>query len=632
LTKYRADIDGLRAIAVLVVVFYHAGFTTFSGGYVGVDVFFVISGFVITRRLLDDVYANRFSISDFYVRRMRRIFPALFLVVAITWLVGLFLFLPPHFEDLSKSTVATALFSSNIYFWRSSGYFDISALVRPLLHTWSLAVEEQYYVFMPLAIFVVARFWQRKWLWFFIPVTLASFGLSVAATAVAPTANFFLLPTRAWELLLGALLVMAPLGWRIPRLAANALGVAGLCLIAYAVLTFTEETPFPGFAALLPCVGAALLIYAGGVQPGILAARFLSLAPLVSIGLISYSMYLYHWPLIVFSRYVLLREFTIAESGGLIVASVALGYLSYRFVEQPFRYPRQRRRAGPVFAATLGAVVLVGALGVVGAVSRGFPSRFPDFVKREIAGYHEWKPKTCFLLSGQSSKEWRSESCMRTTGHSRNILLWGDSFAAHYVPGLIRHGEALPGNVIQYTAAGCMPILSFFSYSLPLCQEFNLNVLDVIKQQKIETVIMSGRWSSLRGRGVDGLRPTIETLKKLGVDVYVIGQSPIFPIDVHTLAYRDGNGKEQADLQRSLAIDPHINEQLRDVIADSAVFIDPLPRLCVGTLCPYMQGGRFLYEDYGHFSTDGADRAVGRYISFGAFARAKTPDLRASGH
>ena len=238
--KYRPDVDGLRAVAVLPVVLFHAGVAGFDGGFVGVDVFFVISGYVITLRLLSDLQEGRFSIIDFYERRVRRIFPALFFMMALTTVVAALLFLPPNFEDFSKSAVATALFASNFYFWKFSGYFEPSALLRPLLHTWSLAVEEQYYIFMPIAMYLAYRFAKARWLLVFLPVALLSFALSVVATSTAPTANFFLLPTRAWELLLGALLVLTPPPALARKAWADAIGFVGLGLILYAVLAYTR--------------------------------------------------------------------------------------------------------------------------------------------------------------------------------------------------------------------------------------------------------------------------------------------------------------------------------------------------------------------------------------------------------
>lgn len=612
MTKYRADIDGLRAVAVLAVLLFHAGLSWFSGGFVGVDVFFVISGYVIAKRILEDVQNNRFSIIDFYVRRSRRIFPALFAMVLLTWITALFLFLPQQFTDLSKSTVATALFSSNIYFWQNSGYFDASALMRPLLHTWSLAVEEQYYIFMPVAVYAVARFGRGRWSAFFFPVAIISFALSVYATPFAPTANFFLLPTRAWELLLGALLVFTPLRPVRSRLTVEAIAGAALLMIGYAVLFFTEDTPFPGISALLPCGGAALLIYIGEGQHRAFVTRFISLKPMVWVGLISYSLYLVHWPTIVFSRYLLLREFRPAETLALVIASLSFAYLSYRFIEQPFRHPKPQSRSTLTLAsagATLALIILIGGIGVW---TKGLPQRFPDYVPREIEAQNEWLEGTCFLTAKQTPDAWDAAKCTRTTGHGRNILLWGDSFAAHYVPGLMHRSDQIGANIIQYTAAGCRPILSYFSYAQPNCHAFNSRVPEIIKAKGIDEVIISARWVSLRSRGLTDLPDTLEQLHRLGVRTSVIGQSPEFPVDVQTLAYRQRRSNSARIGEWPIMIDPKINQQIRLMTAGLANYIDPMKGMCSGTVCEYMQGDEFLYMDFGHLSALGSDLAISR--------------------
>lgn len=625
MTKYRADIDGLRAIAVLAVVIYHAGVTALGGGFVGVDVFFVISGYVITRRLLDDARAGRYSIADFYVRRIRRIFPALFCMVLVTWGIAAFLFLPDQFEDLSKSTAATGLFVSNLYFWRHSGYFDASALLRPLLHTWSLAVEEQYYIFMPLAVFAVARFGKQRWALCFIPVALASLTLSILATKVAPTANFFLLPTRAWELLLGALLVMAPLPQLRSRMGAEAVGAVAFGLILYAVFAFTEDTAFPGLNALFPCVGAAALIYLGEGHHRTAATRLLALTPLVWIGLISYSMYLWHWPITVFARHLLLRDFTAADTVMLIVASGVLGYLSYRFIEQPFRHPRPDARSAGVLWGGAGAMAVIAAVGALGVALKGLPQRFPDFQRIEIAGTEQWMERTCFLGANQTWRAWDPTACTRTGGLDTNMLLWGDSFAAHYVPGLISHSTDLPGNLVQYTAAGCRPIFEFFSYSLPNCHDFNSRVPQIIRSMKIKTVVIAARWQKLGSRGFTGLQQTVEALRDLGVKVYVVGQSPEFPIDVQSLAYRQSRAGAQPPGNWPSAVHPKVNQELQEVVSGIASYIDPIAKLCEAQTCQYIRDGKFLYEDYGHLSAAGSSLAVARYLT-----RAQLPNPRSA--
>lgn len=610
--KYRADVDGLRAVAVLPVLLFHAGVAGFDGGFVGVDVFFVISGYVITLKLLSDLEQGRFSIIDFYERRVRRIFPALFFMIALTTAAAYFLFLPPNFEDYSKSAVATALFGSNIYFWKFSGYFEPSAQLRPLLHTWSLAVEEQYYIFMPIAMYVGYRFLKARWLWFFMPAIILSFALSVFATATAPTFNFFMLPTRAWELLIGAMLVLTPLPQPARRGIAEAIGVAGLGLILYAVFAYTEETAFPGVNALAPVIGSAMVIYAGTAH-STLTAQALSWKPMVGIGLISYSLYLAHWPIAVFLRYLTLRPPTPMESAAIIAASFVLAYVSWRFIEQPFRRPGNPFPRRRLFAAATAAMVLVSAAGVAGVMSGGFAWRYPDFKELTVFDQSDWKIRECFLDGDQTFADWGGEDCLLTTGNADNALLWGDSFAAHYAPGIISNAADIPYNVYHYTAAGCPPVLSYYSYARPNCDGFNRDALKLIKDKDIKAVIISSRWTSLKVRGLSEIRSTIDALHAMGVKTYVIGQSAEFGANVDVLDYRTG-GIETASW--TSIIDPAINAELKEKIGTDATFIDPLPFLCQGdeTLCEFKKDGVMRYFDYGHLSTAGAAEAVKFYF------------------
>jgi len=610
--KYRADVDGLRAVAVLPVLLFHAGVAGFDGGFVGVDVFFVISGYVITLKLLSDLEQGRFSIVDFYERRIRRIFPALFFMIALTTVVAYFLFLPPNFEDYSKTAVATTLFSSNIYFWKFSGYFEPSAQLRPLLHTWSLAVEEQYYIFMPIAMYVGYRFFKARWLLLFLPAIILSLALSIYATATAPTFNFFMLPTRAWELLIGAMLVLTPLPQSSRRGVAELVGLVGLGLIFYAVFTYTEETAFPGINALAPVLGSAMVIYAGTAHRT-MTAQVLSLKPLVGIGLISYSLYLAHWPIAVFLRYLTLREPTPMESAAIIAASFVIAVFSWKFVEQPFRrpgnvFPRQR-----LFAAGMAAMVVVAAAGVAGMMTGGFAYRYPDFKEMTEFDQSAWKVRKCFMDGDQTFADWGGDDCLLTTGKPENALLWGDSFAAHYAPGIVQNAENIPYNVYNYTAAGCPPVLSYYSYARPNCDGFNRDALKLIKDKDIKAVIISSRWTSLKLRGLDEIRSTITALHDMGVKTYVIGQSTEFGANVDVLDYRTG-GVETASW--TSIIDPHINAELKQKVGDDATFIDPLPFLCQADekMCEFKKDGVLRYFDFGHFSTAGAAEAVKFYF------------------
>ncbi|MEQ1617505.1 MAG: acyltransferase family protein [Terricaulis sp.] len=602
--QHRPEIDGLRAIAIIPVLLFHAGIGAVSGGYVGVDVFFVISGYLITRLIREDLEAGRFSILGFYNRRIRRILPALVFVVVATIVAALLFLTPTALSDFSKSLASVSAFASNFYFWKASGYFENSALLRPLLHTWSLAVEEQFYIFMPIAAYLVHRYFRKRWLAIFAAAAISSFALSMLATQRAPTANFFLLPTRAWELLVGALLAGAALP-AVGALARQALSLAGLTLICWAVFAYNEATPFPGVAALAPCLGACLIIAFADARENWIG-RVLASKPMVAIGLISYSLYLVHWPIAVFWRTLTLRAPDVLDAACIIALSLAIAAFSWRFVEQPFR-KRGGASNAKVIAIGVAALAALGALGVFGWATNGLPQRFPAQARVETAREAEalWRNGICFYQHDIPYESWRPERCVSNPNGEVPVLLWGDSFAAHYVPGILQAGGR--ARVYQYTAAGCPPVLSYYSYALPQCQGFNQNALRIIDELNIKRVILSARWVNLRRRGLDGLRSTLDALAQRDVEVFVIGQSPMFITAVPEIVARTGEDAW------SMSIDPSINDALRAVSAD-AHFIDPIPSLCRRGECRLRAPEGYLYWDDGHFTELGAAMAVRAYV------------------
>jgi peptidoglycan/LPS O-acetylase OafA/YrhL len=331
---YRADIDGLRAVAVVPVLLFHAGFPAFGGGFVGVDVFLVISGYLITANILGHSDGGRFSVIDFYARRIRRIFPALFAMLLGTAAIGLLVLLPGDLADLGREVSAATAFASNVLYWRETGYFEATAGQKLLLHTWSLAVEEQFYVAFPLLMYLAARADISRVL--VIAGALAlSFALALWGVRHEPAATFYLAPTRAWELLLGALLAAGAIPAPARRRVRDGLSLLGLGLIAWGVLAFSPRTPFPGASALVPCLGAALVIHAGAGGRS-LGGRLLGSPATVFVGLISYSLYLWHWPLLVLAKYYAVRELTGAEVLAVLLLSVLVATVSWRFVERPF--------------------------------------------------------------------------------------------------------------------------------------------------------------------------------------------------------------------------------------------------------------------------------------------------------
>ncbi len=376
--RHRQEIDGLRAVAVVPVILFHAGFSIFSGGFIGVDIFFVISGYLITSIILAECNDGRFSVVRFYERRARRILPALAVVILACIPFAWMWMLPEQLKDFASSAVAVALFSSNILFWRQSGYFNPLAEQKPLLHTWSLAVEEQYYMLFPLFILLMWRFGRRPLFSAIVLIAGVSLLLSEIGIRTVPTATFYLAPTRAWELLVGSLCALAQ--FQRPQRTNNVLGLAGLGLIVYAIFCFDASTPFPSLYALVPVIGAALIILFA--PQGTWVARLLSMRGFVGIGLISYSAYLWHQPLFAFARIHSLRQPSVLLMATLCALSLVLAYLSWRFVEQPFRRREGRLLAGAPKVLTAAAIAtgLMIAAGIGGYLARGFPKRMPATV------------------------------------------------------------------------------------------------------------------------------------------------------------------------------------------------------------------------------------------------------------
>ena len=337
--QYRPEIDGLRAVAVIPVILFHAGFSAFSGGFVGVDVFFVISGYLVTSIILSEMENGRFRLSRFYERRARRIFPALFFMVALCIPLAWLSLTPKDMKDFATSLVGVSTFSSNIFFWSESGYFETFAELKPLLHTWSLAVEEQYYILFPLALILAWPLGKRPVLAMLAMVFVVSLAAAHWGAYNKPSATFYLLPTRGWEILLGAFaafyLARKDSNHRPRATISDFLSIAGLVLITFAILSFDEETPTPSLATLIPTVGALLIILFS--QNGVFVQRMLSCKVMVGIGLISYSMYLWHQPLFAFARQLFLLEPPKTLMVALCLTTLAVGYVSWRFVEKPFR-------------------------------------------------------------------------------------------------------------------------------------------------------------------------------------------------------------------------------------------------------------------------------------------------------
>jgi peptidoglycan/LPS O-acetylase OafA/YrhL len=425
--EYRREVDGLRALAVLPVILFHAGFRAFGGGFVGVDVFFVISGYLITSIIVGEIGHGRFSIIDFYERRARRILPALFFVMLACLPCAWLWLMPGDMKRFASSLLAVSLFSSNLFFWSESGYFDTAAELKPLLHTWSLAVEEQYYVIFPVLLILAWRFTRRAVVAILVLIAGASLALAQWGFTADPAGAFYLLPSRGWELLVGAFVAfhLSKQGAeRPPRWSGEFGGVVGVLLLVFAIVAYDEHTPFPGFYALVPVVGTALIILLADKHTFV--GKLLGNKVPVGIGLVSYSAYLWHQPLFAFARH---RSMTAPGDGllaGLIIVTFLLAYLSWRFVEAPFR-DRGRFSRGTVFRLSgLGGLFFMG-LGLAGIQTSGFRARFDIVLPPK-----PWDSIKCHGAVALAQYKDPVGEClgMAGNGKARDIYLVGDSHAA----------------------------------------------------------------------------------------------------------------------------------------------------------------------------------------------------------
>ncbi len=531
-TEYRADVDGLRALAVLLVVFYHAGLG-FPGGFIGVDIFFVISGYLITGQILVDLDRNSFSLSQFWLRRIRRILPASTAMVLVTLLVGFFVLLPIDYEELAESAIYQQLMLANFYFWKNGGYFDGPSDLKPLLHMWSLAVEEQFYLFYPFFIALLYRRSRQTAFFGLIAVFIVSLALSHIGVQVYRTPSFYLLPTRAWELLLGALI------WWIPSLPSSrtiypyiATIVSLLALSAIGIVTtfYTKETPFPGMAALPPCVSTAALIYIHK-NCDTLVSKALSHPWVVYIGLISYSWYLWHWPLFAFSRYFYGLEFSMGVGVVLLLTSFLIASASYHYIETPFRKGRFRnwRPQRLLVFVGLSAFITLCTSFVITRTSGArfrFSDKINELVFKQKGGVLS-KVDGVLFVEGTDQLCGVGKSSVIGPSDPIDFIVWGDSHARmlYETVDMIAKELDLQGVVASKSNGG--PFLEKLSKNHNL---YNAKVWEVIRQRKIKRVLFVGKWEDkLKKNSVDeqtAFLNLIQILRQQGTDVSIMMQVP----------------------------------------------------------------------------------------------------------
>jgi len=521
--QYRPEIDGLRAIAVLAVVLFHFRVPAFSGGFVGVDIFFVISGYLITSIIAHELAQDAFTFREFYARRARRILPASLAVFAVVAVFGWFKVAPSDLVVLGKSLLAAVCFASNFLFYSETDYFGAESQSLHLLHTWSLAVEEQFYLFFPLLMVALRRISPVRLFRIVAAIAGFSFALSMIGTWQAPDLTFYMLPSRAWELLIGSLVALRAPQVRSTLYASVFTGV-GLALLGVALFVVDADMPFPGVVALAPTLGAALVLI--GSSHAATPLRFVLGNPLmVGVGKISYSMYLWHWPMAVI--YFLDFEDSGVPAWLLMAPLLLLSYVSYRWIEQPFRKP-EFLSPKPKLALAVGVSAVLGIYGVVAINTHGMvfglDARAARILDPNNKEHDESYGGECFQDPKKPRDGLPIAACLTAKPGHRTILLWGDSLAAHYSIGL-KNAASRDVQLLQATLASCPAGLPARKKKASICTEQNGLVLRYVKEHPPDLVVLSSNWRNRRSSYKQPLQKLLRALNKLGLPVVVLGPS-----------------------------------------------------------------------------------------------------------
>ncbi len=660
---YRPEIDGLRALAIIPVVLFHAEIFGFQGGFVGVDIFFVISGFLITSILIREMKNGNFSFVTFWERRVRRILPALVVVVSVTCVIGtVLLTFPNDLADFGKSIIAQSFFLSNIFFMRRQGYFAAPPEASPLLHTWTLSVEEQFYILFPALLFLIYTYMRRHIMLALVLLATASFALSVYLVSIVPghsftvpffpdiwggtinkTAGFYLLPTRAWELLIGALLAVSAFTVHSKKLA-EVLSVGGVCAILYAITQFDSGTPFPGFAALLPTLGSAAIIVSN-TEIKTIVGKILSLRYVVWVGLISYSLYLWHWPVFAFAN-ILFVEKSVLQVCMLIVLSVVLAYISYALIETPFRTKNKTHDKRYVIAVGLSLLAL---LSVVGYSLKYIDTtgRIPSHAQKFAIVDENLGPREVECFRERNSERYETEGpCLlgkKTEVISPSFVVWGDSHAGMLLSTIDMTSERNGVQGVLFGTPGCIPIPNVSSNPpSEECEKIKSLASAYIRNHDIKHILLVARWNiytvpednartntliveTNSGREEtttheskivfeNNLRNMIIEMNSEGRTVYVLKQVPeqadfnrkYFYSLVHSNTSREYEALSLREYKEFSAF----NDSVFDILASdyNLQILDPSDILCsLERGCPLESHDSVIYRDRDHLNALGAD-------------------------
>jgi peptidoglycan/LPS O-acetylase OafA/YrhL len=625
--SYRPDIDGLRAVAVLSVVGFHAFPNLVGGGFIGVDIFFVISGYLISSIIFSSLERGSFSFAEFYARRIKRIFPALIVLFLACLAYGWFMLPPNEYRQLGKHIAAGAGFVANFVFWSEADYFDAAAASKPLLHLWSLGVEEQFYIFWPLLLWLVAKRGYN-----FLAVTLligiASFALNVGTMAVDATAAFYSPWCRFWELMMGG--VLAHLPRRDPQGIARFPGlksVAGLICIAAGLFVLEKSTSYPGWRALLPTLGAFLLIWAG---PGAWINRTLLAHPAaVWVGVISYPLYLWHWPLLWLVNAQLKSAVSTQHyltAGAAIAASVILAWLTYRLIERPLRFGGGGK---PVVIGLVSLMIAAGAAGYLTYVNDGWidyriPASVRQLIQNDTDTRASWREHTCFLSEQDDATGFAAE-CLEKNRRPL-LFLWGDSHAAALYPGLKYLQQDSGLGIAEFTASACPPLLAWDNPQRTTCRAINDADLKSIADVRPDVVLLHANWAlgwKDKGYDLSKLVTTVGELRKIGIaNVVLLGPVPqwktalsdaIWSCNKDNLQHLESLRYTRCGLDENIA---GVDQSMHEMAVRLGIrYISAYQAMCNDEGCLAKIGGDYPSSfDYGHLSSQ-ASRYLLRKIS-----------------
>lgn len=607
---YKPEVDGLRALAVLPVIAYHSGASFIPGGFVGVDVFFVISGYLITSIIYKEYNAGRFKFVDFYRRRALRILPPFYTVLLTTLLAGYLILLPQEYAELSDSAISATFFSSNIFFWFSSGYFDGPAELKPLLHTWSLAVEEQFYFVFPFIFIAWLKYTKNNPVYLIASLTIFSFILSLYSSTRYPDASFYLLPFRAWELGIGALI--ATTNFENQKILKNdkirnLVSVSGLILILGSYLIIKSSMTFPGINALYPCLGAAFIIIAGRNS---VSGTILSWRPIVYIGVISYCLYLWHWPITSFLN--ISFNLSATETFSIVFAtSFILSVLSKNLIEQPARTRFVNTKSSSIVVITACSILAFGGTSYALAQVQKEHSFFPANVS-ELAEFNDYRsrpdyqtqftPGTCFYgINHQVPTSEDLNRCLTREEGKRNYILLGDSHAAHLWIGL-QQSFGTDYNIMRVSASGCRPLLH--AQGEKRCTDvINYVLNEYLLSNEIDGIILSARWSAQEP--LEKVTETINYLKGFTDNVYVLGPTVeyfgSFPSLIARQTYFGKSVQTYIDQSRAA-----LDDAMQHSVPDSS-YISTYGYACPENSCLELSSiGEPMQFDYGHFTLSGS--------------------------